>query len=162
MLLITFLQCRSLAYSWDQRIRGGSYVDGKRSFRWTGVVALLLDYLILFLTLPLIWRMKSRRLQKTSSDSTSNHGYYCHHIECLFFCRAFNTSRDVLPKSTNESLLDRYIFLNRSLMLTVRLQTFVPSEPAKATTSTTIQVITISTTMFVTTAISRNLLPVIH
>ncbi|KAL8868716.1 MAG: hypothetical protein Q9174_004804 [Haloplaca sp. 1 TL-2023] len=54
--ILAFLGCTPIAYNWNKNI-DGQCVDLVAFFRWNGICNLLLDFLILLLPLPMVWRL---------------------------------------------------------------------------------------------------------
>ena len=50
----------------DKTIKGGICINQNQFYRWNGVTNLLIDFMVLTLTLPLIWRLKLKSRQKLS------------------------------------------------------------------------------------------------
>ena len=64
--VVAILECKPIAYLWDKSILGGTCINQDQFFRWNGVANLLIDFMILTLTMPIIWRLKLRTRQKLS------------------------------------------------------------------------------------------------
>ncbi|KAL8934423.1 MAG: hypothetical protein Q9216_005923 [Gyalolechia sp. 2 TL-2023] len=64
--LVAVFECNPVAYFWDKSIEGGTCIDQTQFFRWNGVANLLIDFMILTLTMPLIWGLKLKLRQKVS------------------------------------------------------------------------------------------------
>ncbi|KAI4202283.1 MAG: hypothetical protein LQ350_002667 [Teloschistes chrysophthalmus] len=62
--ILGFLGCTPFAYNWNKKI-DGQCVDLVMFFRWNGICNLLLDFLILLLPLPMVWRLSITARQKT-------------------------------------------------------------------------------------------------
>ena len=54
--IVAFLGCLPFARNWDRTIPGHC-VNLTAFFRWNGVCNLLIDFLILLLPLPMVWRL---------------------------------------------------------------------------------------------------------
>lgn len=65
-LLVGALECSPVPFFWDKSIAGGTCIDQDQFYRWNGVANLLIDFMVLTLTLPLIWRLKLKARQKLS------------------------------------------------------------------------------------------------
>ncbi|KAL8702705.1 MAG: hypothetical protein Q9201_004126 [Fulgogasparrea decipioides] len=61
--ILGFLGCTPFAYNWNKKIPG-TCVDLVAFFRWNGISNLLLDFLILLLPLPMVWRLSIAARQK--------------------------------------------------------------------------------------------------
>ncbi|KAI4253431.1 MAG: hypothetical protein LQ352_003697 [Teloschistes flavicans] len=61
--ILAFLGCTPFAYNWDKKIKG-QCVDLVMFFRWNGICNLVLDFLILLLPLPMVWRLSISARQK--------------------------------------------------------------------------------------------------
>lgn len=55
--------CTPVSFFWDKN-QPGSCMDEVNFFRWNGVANIFLDFLILLLPLPMLWRMRTSRRQK--------------------------------------------------------------------------------------------------
>ena len=65
-MLVAVFECKPVAYFWDKSIHGGTCINQDQFFRWDGVANLLIDFMILTLTMPLIWRLRLQTRQKLS------------------------------------------------------------------------------------------------
>ncbi|KAL8936666.1 MAG: hypothetical protein Q9211_004070 [Gyalolechia sp. 1 TL-2023] len=63
---VAVFECKPVAFFWDKSIQGGTCIDQNQFFRWNGVANLLIDFMILTLTMPLIWRLNLKSRQKAS------------------------------------------------------------------------------------------------
>ena len=63
---VGIFECEPVAYFWDKTIKGGTCINQSQFFRWSGVANLLIDFMILTLTIPLIWRLNLKVRQKAS------------------------------------------------------------------------------------------------
>ena len=63
-LLVGALECSPVPFFWDKTIKGGTCINQNQFYRWNGVANLLIDFMVLTLTLPLIWRLKLKSRQK--------------------------------------------------------------------------------------------------
>lgn len=63
---VAIFQCKPVAYFWDKAIAGGSCINQTQFYRWNGVANLLIDFMILALTMPMIWNMSLQFRQKLS------------------------------------------------------------------------------------------------
>lgn len=61
--ILAFLGCTPFAYNWDKTL-DGHCVNLVTFFRWNGICNLLLDFLILLLPLPMVWRLNIAPRQK--------------------------------------------------------------------------------------------------
>ena len=60
------LECTPVSYYWDKSIRGGSCIDGTQFYRWNGVANLLIDFMILSITFPMVWGLNISLRQKVT------------------------------------------------------------------------------------------------
>lgn len=65
-LFIAIFECTPVAYYWDKSITGGTCINQNRFYRWNGVANLLIDFMILSLTMPMVWRLNLEIRQKIS------------------------------------------------------------------------------------------------
>lgn len=65
-LFIAIFECTPVAYYWNKSIAGGTCINQNRFYRWNGVANLLIDFMILSLTLPMVWRLNLEIRQKIS------------------------------------------------------------------------------------------------
>lgn len=65
-VLVAILECKPLSYLWDKSILGGTCINQDQFFRWNGVANLLIDFMILTLTMPIIWHLQLKSRQKLS------------------------------------------------------------------------------------------------
>ncbi|KAI9843173.1 MAG: hypothetical protein M1838_002736 [Thelocarpon superellum] len=65
-LLAAIFECKPVSFYWDKTISGGTCVDSTAFYRWNGVANLLIDFIILTLTIPMIWRLNFALKQKIS------------------------------------------------------------------------------------------------
>lgn len=56
-LLVAIFECKPVAFYWDVSIKGGKCINQNAFYRWNGVANLLIDFSVLFLPLPMIWRL---------------------------------------------------------------------------------------------------------
>lgn len=56
--ILAFLGCQPFERNWDKSIPG-SCVDLYSFFRYNGIANLAIDFLILLLPLPMVWRLKA-------------------------------------------------------------------------------------------------------
>lgn len=63
-LLAAIFECKPVAAYWDHTIPGAKCVDTVAFYRWNGVANLLIDFMILTLTVPMIWRLSLKLKQK--------------------------------------------------------------------------------------------------
>jgi len=63
-LLAAIFECNPIAAYWDKSIPGGKCVNTVAFYRWNGVTNLLIDFMILTLPLPMIWRLSLKLQQK--------------------------------------------------------------------------------------------------
>lgn len=63
-LFVAIFECKPVAYYWDKSILGGSCINETQFYRWNGVANLLIDFMILSLTFPMVWRLKITLRQK--------------------------------------------------------------------------------------------------
>lgn len=64
MTILAFLGCTPFAYNWDKKNIDGHCVNLVAFFRWNGICNLLLDFLVLVLPIPMVWRLKIASRQK--------------------------------------------------------------------------------------------------
>ena len=69
MTILAFLGCTPFARNWDKAI-AGSCVNLVAFFRWNGITNLLIDFLILLLPLPMVWRLNVGTRQKLELSGT--------------------------------------------------------------------------------------------
>ena len=67
-LLVAIFECNPVPYYWDKSIPG-SCVNQTQFYRWNGVANLLVDFMILSLTFPMVWRLKIAFRQKVTLSS---------------------------------------------------------------------------------------------
>lgn len=65
-VLVAIFECKPLSYLWDKSIAGGTCINQDQFFRWNGVANLLIDFMILTLTMPIIWHLQLKSRQKLS------------------------------------------------------------------------------------------------
>lgn len=63
---VAVFECKPVAYFWNKKIEGGTCINQNQFFRWNGVANLLIDFMILTLTMPLIWSLNLKDRQKAS------------------------------------------------------------------------------------------------
>lgn len=63
---VAIFECAPVAFYWNQNIPGGHCIDQNAFYRWNGVANLLIDFGVLGLTMPMIWRLNLARRQKIS------------------------------------------------------------------------------------------------
>lgn len=61
--ILAFTGCHPLAKNWDKAVPGGC-VNLIAFFRWNGICNLIIDFLILCLPLPMVWRLNIAVKQK--------------------------------------------------------------------------------------------------
>ena len=66
VVLVAILECKPVSYIWDESIPGGTCINRYEFYRWNGVVNLILDFMILTLTMPVIWHLQLKSRQKVS------------------------------------------------------------------------------------------------
>ena len=62
---VTIFECKPISYFWDKTIPG-SCIDQIQFYKWNGVANLLIDFMILSLTIPMVWRLKIALRQKVT------------------------------------------------------------------------------------------------
>ena len=65
-LLAAIFECNPVAAYWDKTIPGSKCVDTVAFYRWNGVANLLIDFMILTLTIPMVWRLSLKVKQKVT------------------------------------------------------------------------------------------------
>jgi len=65
-LLVAIFECTPVAFYWDKSITGGTCINQNQFYRWNGVANLLIDFMILTLSIPMIWRLNLAFRQKVS------------------------------------------------------------------------------------------------
>ncbi|KAL9602214.1 MAG: hypothetical protein Q9179_002618 [Wetmoreana sp. 5 TL-2023] len=65
-VFVAIFECKPVAFYWDMSIKGGTCMDRNAFYRWSGVSNSLIDFLILSLPLPMIWRLGLPRMEKVS------------------------------------------------------------------------------------------------
>ncbi|CAD6565603.1 MAG: hypothetical protein ASARMPRED_007366 [Alectoria sarmentosa] len=65
-LFTAIFECKPVAYYWDKNIPHGSCINETDFYRWNGVANLLIDFMILSLTFPMVWRLKISTRQKAT------------------------------------------------------------------------------------------------
>ena len=65
-VLVAIFECTPVAYFWDKSILGGTCINQDQFYRWNGVANLLIDFMILTLTMPLIWHLRLHTRHKLS------------------------------------------------------------------------------------------------
>ena len=68
-LFVAVFECTPVTFYWDKNIKGGTCIDQNSFYRWNGVANLLIDFMILCLTMPMVWRLKLGIRQKISLSS---------------------------------------------------------------------------------------------
>ena len=63
-LLAAIFECEPVAAYWDHTIPGAKCVDTVAFYRWNGVANLLVDFMILTLTVPMVWQLYLNLKQK--------------------------------------------------------------------------------------------------
>ncbi|KAL8824094.1 MAG: hypothetical protein Q9191_005304 [Dirinaria sp. TL-2023a] len=63
-LFAAIFECKPVAAYWDHTIPGAKCVDTVAFYRWNGVANLLIDFMILTLTMPMVWRLSLKLKQK--------------------------------------------------------------------------------------------------
>ena len=63
-LLVAIFECHPVAAFWDHSIRGARCVDTVAFYRWNGVANLVIDFMILTLTVPMVCRLNLKMKQK--------------------------------------------------------------------------------------------------
>lgn len=63
-LLAAIFECNPVASYWDKTIPGFKCVNEVAFYRWNGVANLLIDFMILTLTIPMIWGLSLKLQQK--------------------------------------------------------------------------------------------------
>ena len=61
--ILAFTACHPLARNWDKTVPG-TCVDLIAFFRWNGICNLIIDFMILMLPMPMVWRLKITIKQK--------------------------------------------------------------------------------------------------
>lgn len=61
--ILAFTGCHPVAKNWDKTVPGGC-VDLIAFFRWNGICNLIIDFLILCLPMPMVWRLRITIKQK--------------------------------------------------------------------------------------------------
>jgi len=61
--VLAFTGCHPVTKNWDKTVPGGC-VDLIAFFRWNGICNLLIDFLILCLPMPMVWRLRITVKQK--------------------------------------------------------------------------------------------------
>lgn len=65
-VLVAIFECKPVSYFWDKSIPGGTCINQDQFFRWNGAANLLIDFMILTLTVPVVWHLKLKTRQKLS------------------------------------------------------------------------------------------------
>lgn len=68
-LFIAVFECTPVGFYWDKTIKGGTCINQNQFYRWNGVANLLIDFMILCLTMPMVWRLNLEIRQKISLSS---------------------------------------------------------------------------------------------
>ncbi|KAL8725079.1 MAG: hypothetical protein Q9181_006549 [Wetmoreana brouardii] len=63
---VAIFECKPVAFYWDMSIKGGACINQNAFYGWIGVTNLLIDFLILSLPLPTIWRLRLPKRGKVS------------------------------------------------------------------------------------------------
>lgn len=66
ILKLSYGQVAMFRFFWKKTIKGGTCINQDQFYRWNGVANLLIDFMVLTPTLPLIWRLKLKSRQKLS------------------------------------------------------------------------------------------------
>ncbi|MCJ1463900.1 hypothetical protein MMC07_002509 [Pseudocyphellaria aurata] len=64
VVLETLLLCRPLAYNWNPTIPGGHCADRPKAWLSSGIINLLLDICIIYMPLPLLWKLQMPTTKK--------------------------------------------------------------------------------------------------
>ena len=65
-LFVTIFECKSVSYHWDKNIPGGSCINEPQFHQYNGVANLLIEFMILSLTFPMVWNLKINVRQKVT------------------------------------------------------------------------------------------------
>ena len=65
-LFVTIFECKPVSYKWNKGIPGGSCINETHFYVWNGVANLLVDLMILCLTFPMVWNLKTNVRQKVT------------------------------------------------------------------------------------------------
>ncbi|MDI1490430.1 MAG: hypothetical protein OHK93_001633 [Ramalina farinacea] len=63
---VAIFECTPVAFYWNHTIEGGHCINQTAFYRWNGVANLLIDFGVLGLTMPMIWRLNLATRQKIS------------------------------------------------------------------------------------------------
>lgn len=66
VVLVAILECKPVSYIWDKSIPGGTCINRYEFYRWNGVANLILDFMVLTLSMPVIWHLQLKSRQKVS------------------------------------------------------------------------------------------------
>ena len=92
-VLVAIFECKPVAYFWDKSIAGGTCINQDQFFRWNGVANLLIDFMILTLTMPLIWHLRLRTRQKLSLTIVF--------LLCFLYVLHFSPNTSILVNTTS-------------------------------------------------------------
>ena len=65
-LFVTIFECKPVSFHWNKNIPGGSCINQPAFYQWNGVANLLIDFMILSLTFPMVWNLKINVRQKVT------------------------------------------------------------------------------------------------
>lgn len=82
-LFVAIFGCQPVSYYWDKTIPGRC-VDLTQFYRWNGVANLLIDFMILSLTLPMVWRLQITFRQKITLSGMFLLGTLCVNPRLIF------------------------------------------------------------------------------
>ena len=63
-LFIAIFECTPVVFYWDKTLVSGRCINQIQSYRWNGVANLLIDFMILCLPMPMVWRLNLEIRQK--------------------------------------------------------------------------------------------------
>lgn len=66
--------CRPVSYFWN-KAQHGRCIDEVNFFRWNGIVNMLLDFMVLVIPLPMVWRLKLKVRDKLAFTSMFTLGF---------------------------------------------------------------------------------------
>lgn len=69
-MIAGFFICTPLEYLWDRTIPGGRCFDIIAWYRWSGLMNILTDVVMLILPLPMVWKIQSSKRVKIGLSIT--------------------------------------------------------------------------------------------
>ena len=60
-VLVAIFECTPVSYYWDKSIAGGRCIDTNAYFRWSTLLNIITDVVLLIMPLPVVWRLQMSR-----------------------------------------------------------------------------------------------------